>query len=74
MPHGLQHFADAGAGLHAGARAGRDQDDPAGAELADDAVRDRVAAELTPSWPLRALLSPSLVAFSTAGGTSLALP
>ena len=42
----FQHVADAGAGLDAGARAGRDQDHPAAAELADDAVRDGLALHL----------------------------
>src|SRR5205823_624250 len=42
---GLQHFADAGAGLHAGAGAGRDQDHAAGAVATDDAVRNGRAAQ-----------------------------
>ena len=43
MPHSFEHVADAGAGLDAGAGTGRHQDDPAAAELADDAMRDGLA-------------------------------
>ena len=74
MPQACEHLADAGAGLDAGARAGRHQDDPAAAEPADDPVRDRVAAQLRPCFCRLIVSSPSLIAFSTAGGTSLALP
>src|SRR5262249_20697667 len=41
-----QRVADAGAGLDAGARAGRDQDHPAAAVAANHPVRDGVALEL----------------------------
>src|SRR5205807_9674222 len=46
----------AGAGLDAGTGAGRDQDDPAGAELADDAVRNRIALERDAFLPLDGFL------------------
>src|SRR5262249_25383331 len=52
----LQHVADAGAGLDAGARAGRDEDDAAAAVLADDAVRDGVALERDALLALHRLL------------------
>ena len=42
-PGELEHGADAAAGDHAGTGAGRAQDDVAGAEAADDPVRDRLA-------------------------------
>src|SRR5439155_19231000 len=48
----LEHLADARAGLHAGAGAGGDHDDPAGPVLADDPVRDGVAAERDLPRPL----------------------
>src|SRR5262249_51293892 len=53
---GLEHVADAGAGLDAGAGAGRDHDDAAAAEAADDAVRDGLAAHLDLLLAAQALL------------------
>ncbi len=46
MPAAFEHVANAGARLDAGARTGGHQDHLAGAEAADDAVRDRLATEL----------------------------
>ena len=69
-----QHFAHAGARLDAGAGPGRNQNHPAAAETADDAMRNRLAL---PAATLRCRFRvswASLAAFSTAGGTSLALP
>ena len=74
MPQHFEHVADAGAGLDAGAGTGRNQDHPAAAEPADDAVRNRVAAQLDMRFCRFSVSWASLVAFSTAGGTSLALP
>ena len=70
---GLQHLANARAGLDAGARPGRDQDHSAAAEPADDPVRDALATQRDSLLPLDVGFA-VLEAFSTAGGTSLALP
>ena len=65
------HGADRAAGDHAGAGGGRDQHHLGGAEGAFDAMRDGSAFRASISNMLR---EPSLTAFSTLGGTSLALP
>ena len=62
--------ADGAAGDHAGAGTGRHEQHLGGAVLADHGVRDRASRRLTRFICLWASLTP----FSTAGGTSLALP
>src|SRR5579885_2451398 len=52
----FEHVADAGAGLDAGAGAGRHENDAAAAVLADDAVRDGVALERDALLALHRLL------------------
>ena len=64
------HGTDGRAGDDAGTRTGRQQDDVGGAEVADAPACEIV---LPSSGTVIMLRSPSLVAFSTAGGTSFAL-
>src|SRR6476659_6834216 len=52
----LEDVADAGPRLDAGARPGRHEDHLAGAESADDLVRNRVAAEADLPLPLQGFL------------------
>src|SRR5262249_45732888 len=52
----LEHVADTGAGLDPRARTGRHQHNMTAAELADDAVRDRLVPHLDFLLPLHRLL------------------